>query len=107
MLNSKVKKMRRKIKNELGIFLKDESGLMSKDNIIKIGIGTISAFSLLASSAQAADVSGSQDAGEAGMLPSYVHTNADVMKWSGGTATGTAPKALFPSHVHHAVHESY
>ena len=55
MLKSKAKKIRRRISNKLSIFLKDESGLMSKDNIIKIGVGAISAFSLLASSAKAAD----------------------------------------------------
>jgi len=113
MANTKAKKIKRKIKKELSIFLKDESGLMSRENIIKIGVGTISAFSLLASSARADDVSQTQDTGEAAMVKppgttnQMTHTNSDVIKWSGGSADGSTPKLLYPSHVHHTVHESY
>ncbi len=39
--------MKKKVAKKLIDFMKDESGVMSKDNILKIGIGTVSALGLL------------------------------------------------------------
>lgn len=101
-----------KISGKLRDFLKDESGSMSRENILKIGIATIAALGSFVGTIKAADVSGTQDSGEASMgttpMPGtsfnhMVHTNADVIKWR---VVGSQ-KELYPSHVHHAVHEAY
>lgn len=42
-------KRKRKIKRSLHEFIKDESGFVSKDKILKIGLGTISALGILSS----------------------------------------------------------
>lgn len=98
-----------KISRKLRDFLKDESGSMSRENILKIGIATIAALGSFAGTVKAADVSGTQDAGEEamvnpGLVNHMVHTNADVIKW---THPAGGQKYLYPSHVHHAIHESY
>ena len=41
--------MKKRIKKRLSDFMKDESGIMSKENIFKVGIGTISALGMLSS----------------------------------------------------------
>jgi hypothetical protein len=40
-------KKKRKIKKTLHEFIKDESGIVSKEKILKIGLGTISALGIL------------------------------------------------------------
>ena len=41
--------MKKKLKKKLSDFTKDESGNMSKENILKVGIGTLSALGMLSS----------------------------------------------------------
>lgn len=41
--------MKKKLKKKLNDFMKDESGAMSKENILKVGIGTLSALGMLSS----------------------------------------------------------
>lgn len=43
------KKKVKEIKKKLYDFIKDEEGLVSKENILKIGLGTISALGILSS----------------------------------------------------------
>jgi len=41
--------MKKKLKKNLNDFMKDESGNMSKENILKVGIGTLSVLGMLSS----------------------------------------------------------
>ncbi len=41
--------MKRKLKKSLSDFMKDESGIISKENIFKVGIGTLAALGMLSS----------------------------------------------------------
>lgn len=44
-----MKRKKRELKKKLENFLKDESGNASKDKVLKIGLGTISALGIMAS----------------------------------------------------------
>lgn len=99
------KKINGKIKKNLKNFLKDESGLMSKENVLKIGMGTMVTLSMFSSFAQAQETCAGTTWNPYGTAPGqYVHENDRVMKWSGAEV---GPKEIFPSHGHHCIHQSY
>jgi len=85
-------------KRTLKNFMKDESGSMTKENILKIGIGTIAALSAFSGLAK----------GQAGPAPlcdgTYSHVSDNTLQWTGPDA-GT--KTIIPSHTHHTAHCSY
>ncbi|MCX5709751.1 MAG: hypothetical protein NT088_03365 [Candidatus Omnitrophica bacterium] len=96
MAKRHLRKAGKKLSKELKVFLKDESGLMSRESILKVGIGTISALGMFAGTLHAADVTGVQDPGEPALSAGTTHINADVMKWR--VINGS--KDIYPSHVH-------
>lgn len=97
MAKKRVNKAKKRLSRELAVFLKDESGAISRESILKVGIGTISALGIFAPTVHAADVSGYQDSGEVPAPAGAVHINADVVKWR-PLADGS--KEMYPSHVH-------
>lgn len=88
MKKNGIKKIKVKIKKDLKNFMKDENGIMSKENILKIGIGTIAALSMFSGVAKA----------------QVVHTNDRTVQWDG---PDSGEKRLFPGHTHHSAHTSY
>ncbi|PIY83059.1 MAG: hypothetical protein COX96_08145 [Candidatus Omnitrophica bacterium CG_4_10_14_0_2_um_filter_44_9] len=93
MKNKDVKK--HIIKKSFKSFMKDESGAMTKENVLKIGMGTMAALSIFSGIAKAAppDCEGQ-----------YTHTSDNTLQWKG---TDAGPKTLVPSHTHHTAHCSY
>ena len=94
------KNISKKIKKSLKNFLKDESGAMTKENVLKISIGTIAALSMLSGLAKAT-------------IPAcdgkITHTSDNTVQWinANGLTTPDGVKTLVPSHTHHAAHCSY
>jgi hypothetical protein len=76
-------------------FLKDESGNMTKENILKVGTATLAALSMF---------SGIAHSGPPPCDGHYVHTNDKTMQWA--DAPG-GYKTFYPSHTHHSAHCSY
>ena len=95
MKKNGIKKIKAKIKNDIKSFMKDESGFMTKENILKVGMGTLAALSMF---------SGVAKAGPPPCDNTVVHTSDNTVQWQ-GTAAG--PKILIPSHTHHAAHCAY
>ena len=93
MKKNKAKKF--SVKKSLKSFMKDESGNMTKENILKIGMGTIAALSMF---------SGMAESGPPSCNNTYTHLSDNTVQWM-GPASGQ--KYLFPSHTHHQAHCSY
>ncbi len=97
MKKSKGKKF--SLKKSLKSFMKDESGHMTKENILKIGMGTIGALSMFSGTAMSQVV---------GVPPScngqVTHLSDNTVQWMGPQQ---GQKYMFPSHTHHAAHCSY
>lgn len=89
------KKMKIKIKKDLKNFIKDESGFMTKENILKVGVGTIAALGMFSGVAKAAPPP---------CDGTYVHTSDNTLQWTGNDV---GVKTVIPSHTHHAAHCSY
>lgn len=87
---------RRTNKKSFKSFMKDESGAMTKENILKIGMGTMAALSVLSGAAKAAPPP---------CDGAYVHTSDNTVQWIGPDNAGA--KTLVPSHTHHTAHCSY
>ncbi len=86
-------------KRTLKNFMKDESGSMTKENILKIGIGTIAALSAFSGLAKG------QGAGPAPPCDGeYTHVSDNTLQWTG---PDVGAKTIIPSHTHHASHCSY
>ncbi|MFA5038970.1 MAG: hypothetical protein WC732_04755 [Candidatus Omnitrophota bacterium] len=85
---------KRKIKKTLHDFIKDESGFVSKDKILKIGLGTVSALGILSS------FSANLIAG---------HTNHSSHANSLGVLAATYPcvRVVHASHYSHNSHNAY
>ena len=94
MKKNKTKKLKSGIKKSLKDFMKDESGMISKENILKIGIGTVGALSMF---------SGMSEAAPPACNGSNVHVSDNTIQWE-DTANG---KRLIPSHTHHSAHCAY
>lgn len=99
MKDRKIKKLRIKIKKDLKKFMKDESGSISKENILKVGIGTIAALSMFSGVANS-DTKPDCDNGS-GLS---THTSDNTVQW---VDIGGGEKQLIPSHTHHTAHCSY
>ena len=84
-----------KIKRDLKFFMKDESGGMTKENVLKVGMGTIAALSLFSSAAQAG---GPPCDGQVS------HLSDNTIQWQ---SMPDGSKRLIPSHTHHQSHCSY
>ena len=84
---------KRKIKKSLHEFIKDESGFVSKDKILKIGLGTISALGILSSFS-------------ANLIAAHSnhHNHVNVLS---GTFIGSCMRVDHTSHYSHASHDSY
>lgn len=95
MKKGKIKKLKLKIKKDFKSFMKDESGSISKENILKIGIGTIAAVSMFSGLSQAAAPTCD------GLT---AHTSDNTVQW---VDVGGGEKQLIPSHTHHTAHCSY
>lgn len=105
MKKNGVKKLKAKIKKDLKNFMKDESGVMSKENVLKIGMGTIAALSMFSGIAKAAEPDPGDNRGDPGIgHGGMTHENDNTVKW---ITTGGNVKRVFPSHVHHNIHVSY
>ena len=75
--------------------MKDESGAMTKENVLKIGMGAIAALSMFSGLAKGASPSCDGQ---------YTHTSDNTLQWTG---TDAGIKVLTPSHTHHTAHCSY
>ena len=88
--------MRKKITKKLSDFMRDESGAMSKKNILKLSIGTLSVLGVLSPFISEV-VAGS------GHMNSANHVSqADLTHSSGSTC-----KQLSPTHLNQHLHCSY
>ena len=96
MKKGNIKKLKVKIKKDFKNFMKDESGFMTKENILKVGIATLGAIGMFSGSAQAA------------LKPTCdgltTHTSDNTVQW---VDVGGGEKQLIPSHTHHTAHCSY
>jgi hypothetical protein len=90
-----IKKLKVKIKKDIKNFMKDESGFMTKENILKVGMGTIAALAMF---------SGVAKAGPPACNNQFVHTSDNTLQWTGNNV---GVKTIIPSHTHHAAHCSY
>ena len=96
--------MKKKLKKNLNDFMKDESGNMSKENILKIGIGTLSALGMLSSATSnswAGHTNTSAHINSATVAPDGL---ADISK-EGGCYKLAGPKHI--NSLAHSNHNSY
>lgn len=77
--------------------MKDESGNMTKENILKLGMGTVAALSMFSG------VSSGQWMCTAG-VDILTHISDNTLQWDGPDA---GEKNVIPSHTHHQSHCSY
>ncbi|HNX82347.1 MAG TPA: hypothetical protein PKL77_09400 [Candidatus Omnitrophota bacterium] len=94
-IKSDVKKLHNALKKDLKTFLRDESGQMSRENILKIGMGTITALTMFSGSAQAVPPPCDGQ---------VTHLSDNTVQW---VDAGGGVKNLVPSHTHHQAHCSY
>jgi hypothetical protein len=92
-----MKKKKREIKKRLEDFIKDETGYISKDKILKIGVGTIAALSIM--SAFSSSVAQMNTHSSAALS----HSNTATV----GTTTAACPDITHGSHASHGSHTSY
>jgi len=97
-LNKIMKRKKRELKKKLDNFLKDESGNASKDKVLKIGLGTISALGIMASFASNID---------AQTHTNNPHANNVVPPPGGGSNTGQAACVYSHSNIAHNNHTNY
>lgn len=102
MRKNGIKKIKAKIKKDLKNFMKDESGVMSKENILKVGVGTIAALSMFSGVAKAGEQACSVP-GFTGCTSDTDHQSYNLVQWE----DQAGQKRIFPSHGHHCVHTSY
>ena len=93
-MKKKIRNLKIKIKKDFKKFLKEESGCMAKENILKVGMGTIAALSMFSSIAHA---------GPPACDGQSTHLSDNTVQWE-ETPSG---KRLIPSHSHHLAHCSY
>ncbi len=84
-------RIKNKIKKELKNFLVDEEGTMSKENILKIGIGSAAMVGFL----------GTADSAHAG---SCSHSNSVGI---GHSSLGGGCEKIYTTHSNHCSHSSY
>jgi Flp pilus assembly pilin Flp len=84
-----------KIKKSFKHFMRDESGAMTKENVLKMGLTTIAALSMFSGMAKAVPPPCDGQ---------YTHSSDNTLQWSG---TDSGPKTIIPSHTHHTAHCSY
>ena len=84
------------IKKSLKNFMKDESGNMTKENILKMGLGTVVALSMFSG------ISSGQPCTKVNNWSSHLSDN--TLQWDGPDA---GQKQIIPSHSHHTNHCSY
>lgn len=84
---------KRKIKKQLQEFIKDESGFVSRDKILKIGLGTITALGILSSFS-------------ANLIAAHTNHNSHNNVLNGQPA-GTCMRVDHTSHYSHVSHDSY
>ncbi len=89
------KKKSRYTKRSLKNFMKDESGAMTKENILKIGIGTVAALSAFSGIAKSAPPPCNGQ---------VTHLSDNTLQWTGADV---GAKTAIPSHTHHTAHCSY
>jgi len=90
-------KKRKKFKKKLVDFVKDESGNISKEKVLKIGLGTVSALGIMA---------GFASDSVAGHSSSSSHSNAGAPPPVPSTG-GTQCVFSHANHASHASHSSY
>lgn len=86
-------KARKRLKKRLEDFIKDESGFISKDKIMKIGLGTVSVLGIMGAFSSNLI---------AGHSSHDVHNNALSV-----TPDGNCARLSHGSHANHANHNSY
>jgi len=88
-------KKKKVIKKKLEDFIKDETGFITKDNILKFGLGTITALGIMSSLTT-------------NVLATAHSNHAQHNNTIGGTpATATCVKITHASHCSHGNHSSY
>jgi len=96
MKKQKIRNLKIEIKKDFKRFFKEEGGFMAKENILKIGVGTIAALGMFSSAARA-DTAPTCDG-------QTTHLNDNTVQW---IDSGGGVKQLVPSHSHHLAHCSY
>ena len=89
-----MKKKKHKIKKSLQEFIKDESGLVAKEKILKIGLGTISALGILS-------------AFSANLIAGHTNHNSHMNTLGGTVVNANCMKVDHVSHYSHNSHTSY
>ena len=87
-----------KIKKRLEYFIKDESGYISKDKILKIGLGTVSALGILGAFSNLATAAHASH-------PNHNNTLGKSAPFS--YLGGQCVRVTHSSHTSHASHGSY
>lgn len=91
-------KKKKVLKKKLEDFLKDESGETSKDKVLKIGLGTISALGIMAAFSSDVSVAHSN-------VNTTVHTN--YIDPPPGAGTNTGGSICFDSHSNYNTHTNH
>ncbi len=87
-------------KKSLKNFMKDESGNMTKENILKMGVGTMAALGMLGGLGNIQHASA-----EVPFCDNMVtHLSDNTLNWEGPDG---GAKVIAPSHTHHYAHCSY
>ena len=81
--------MKKKITKKLMDFMKDESGIMSKENILKIGIGAVSALGMLTTQFTS------------NVCAQHSHTYGPINEEVAGTVSDGSCYQLTPIHINY------
>jgi hypothetical protein len=87
-------KKKRKIEKTLHEFIKDESGFVSKEKILKIGLGTISALGILS-------------AFSANVIAQHTNHSSHANNLGIVTVSASCVRVDHSSHYSHSSHSSY
>jgi hypothetical protein len=91
-------------KKNLKNFMKDESGNMTKENILKVGMGTLAALSMFSGPDGMKNANAAPQMCPNLTFEQWTHLSDNTLQWVG---SDVGPKEIVPSHSHHISHCSY